>query len=155
MRDRNWNYAEEYAEAYIASLVCCRPEGERKRSVRVVCVISIYVLGTPHGLCEFCVVCVRLKNTVYKQYYPDTLRSAFLSPRITRILVSRKGANGAEGRTYAPCVPTSKVYLPFIVPRSTFPVPRVPRSSFNVHNKDFLCGGGDCGALVGALVDEP
>ena len=52
MRDRIWNYAEEYAEAYIASLVCCRPDGERKRSVRVVCVISIYVLGAPHGLCE-------------------------------------------------------------------------------------------------------
>ena len=42
----------EYAEAYIASLVCCRPDGERKRSVRVVCVISIYLLGAPHGLCE-------------------------------------------------------------------------------------------------------
>ena len=34
----------EYAEAYIASLVCCRPEGERKRSVRVVCVIQFYLL---------------------------------------------------------------------------------------------------------------
>ena len=51
----------EYAEAYIASLVCCRPEGERKRSVRVVCVISVYVLGAPHGLCVFRVVCVRKK----------------------------------------------------------------------------------------------
>ena len=62
MKDRTWTYDEEYAEAYIASLVCCRPDGERKRSVRVVCVISIYLLGAPHGLCVFCVVCVRQNN---------------------------------------------------------------------------------------------
>ena len=55
----------EYAEAYIASLVCCRPDGERKRSVRVVCVISIYLLGAPHGLCVFCVV--RARNKQFNQ----------------------------------------------------------------------------------------
>ena len=59
----------EYAEAYIASLVCCRPDGERKRSVRVVCVISIYLLGAPHGLC------VNLRSLREKKIMPPRITS--------------------------------------------------------------------------------